>query len=91
MRKRKLINKKIEKKVVKKCRICGYEETDALEYHRIKFGSEGGTYNKENTVIICGNCHTLIHKKKISIDRYYDCTNGKKMLRITKNGKEEFV
>jgi len=91
VRKRKLVNKNIEKKIVKKCRICGYENMEALEFHRIKFGSKGGSYNPENTARICGNCHTLIHKGKIFIDRYYNCTTGKKMLRIIRDGEEEFV
>jgi len=90
-RRRKLINKKILKLSTGKCRICQIDECKTLEYHRIKPGCEGGEYTEDNVVICCANCHTLIHKGVIIIDKYYLCSNGQKLLRIIKDGEEKFI
>ena len=84
-------NKKSFKKIEGKCRICECDIYSTLSIHRIKPGSDGGVYTTDNVAICCENCHRRIHDKEIIIDRYYPCTNGKKMLRITINGEEKFV
>jgi septin family protein len=49
-----------------KCSICENEST--LEYHHIKFVSEGGNNAKENLIVLCPNCHSHVHKRKINPD-----------------------
>jgi len=79
------------KKSQGKCRICGNKIYSTLDIHRIKPGAENGQYFSTNSTVLCGNCHRRVHAGEIVIDRYYQSTSGKKMLRIIRNGKEEFV
>lgn len=44
-----------------RCEVCGYIES--LDVHRIISRNEGGEYTKENTMTLCPNCHTQIHRK----------------------------
>jgi len=81
-------DKKSYKKSQGQCRICGNEIYSTLDIHRI---TPGSLYHKTASVICCSNCHRRVHSGEIVIDRYYQSTSGKKMLRIIRNGKEEFV
>lgn len=87
----KIQDKKAFKKIEGKCRLCGCDIYSTLDIHRIKPGEIGGEYSTSNTVIYCSNCHRRIHDGEIIIDRYYLCSNGKKLLRIIRDGKEEFI
>ncbi len=49
----------------KKCIICDWE--GPCDRHRIIFGQNGGKYIKGNVVIVCPNCHRLIHLGKLNI------------------------
>ena len=80
MRKRKNVNKKILKHVTKKCIICEKEDVAELECHRIVPGCEGGKYTHNNTVVLCADCHTLVHKERIIIDKWYDSTTGRVLI-----------
>ena len=86
----KKINKKLYKQVAGKCTICKIPLIEVLEVHRIQFGSQGGEYTSDNIAIICSNCHSLVHKGKIIIDKWYHSTDGRK-LRIIENGEEKFL
>ena len=83
-------DKKTFKKAAGKCRLCEEDRYSTLSVHRIKPGSEGGKYTKNNVVVCCENCHRRIHDGEIEIDRYYDSTAGT-LLRIIENGEEKFV
>jgi hypothetical protein len=39
----------------KKCAICGFSETTALEKHHV-------SYNPEKIIIICANCHVRLRR-----------------------------
>ena len=91
MAKRKLINKKICKLSEGKCRICGVDDYNVLDVHRIVEGHRGGKYHADNTVVVCAICHRKIHAGSILIDKYYLGSNGRKMLRIYVDGIELFV
>lgn len=47
------------------CSICGWH--GPCDKHRIKWGMNGGGYTKGNVMIICPNCHRLIHKGLLEI------------------------
>ena len=90
MPKKKLINKKLAKLVARKCRLCPAKIYDLLDCHRIIPGEDGGEYTEDNVVVICSNCHRLVHDNHIIIDRWYHSTAGR-LLRIIRDGKEDFV
>jgi len=50
----------------KKCSVCGFSEEECLEVHHI----DKNRYNNsiENLVILCLNCHRLVHRGKIEVD-----------------------
>ena len=50
----------------KKCFLCGWDKT-YCDRHRIKTGAEGGRYVTGNVLIVCPNCHRLIHSGKMVI------------------------
>jgi hypothetical protein len=86
-----LIDKQLFKRVAGKCRFCPCNDYAALHVHRIISGEDDGRYTEDNSVAVCANCHSFVHDGQILIDRYYLCTNGRRMLRIYRNGIEEFV
>ena len=91
MRKRKLINKNINKLVAGCCIVCKNDDKDVLENHRIVPGSEGGEYTTNgNVVVLCSCCHSKVHKGSLKIIGWFDSTAGKVLL-IEKNGKEIFI
>lgn len=48
-----------------KCFCCGYNNVHALEVHHI---DKNRSNNKlENLIILCANCHTLVHKNKLQL------------------------
>lgn len=73
---KKIINKKIIKKVARKCFFCGVDDYAVLDVHRIIPGEEGGKYQQVNSLVTCANCHRKIHDGQIKIDRRYPSTSG---------------
>lgn len=37
------------------------KESNELQIHRIRRGSEGGLYQLRNILVLCGSCHKKIH------------------------------
>lgn len=90
--KNKLINKKDFKLSSQKCRICGIADYDVLDVHRIKEGSNGGRYVRNNTVCLCSNCHRKIHTGNIKILGWRLSTSGEDLLMIKdQDGNEMFI
>jgi hypothetical protein len=44
------------------CQICGWN-LSKCDRHRIVPGKDGGEYVKGNVIIVCPNCHRLVHDK----------------------------
>lgn len=49
----------------KKCINCGWE--GPCDRHRINPGQNGGKYEVGNIVVLCPNCHRLLHLNKLEI------------------------
>ena len=57
------------------CEICGENDKSTLEKHHIVERTEKNTdHNDWNLAIICANCHSKIHDKKIRIIGPYPST-----------------
>ena len=87
-RKRKLIDKKVKKQSVKKCKFCELDDYALLHCHRIVPGEDGGRYTDSNVVVACANCHTKIHDGQIIIDR--PTSAGIKILHFWENDEEKW-
>lgn len=48
------------------CSICGWNKT-TCDFHRKKYGRNGGQYTKENIIVLCPNCHRLVHRGLLEI------------------------
>ena len=48
-----------------KCILCQWE--GPCDRHRILMGKDGGKYVKGNVIILCPNCHRLLHQGTLSI------------------------
>jgi predicted HNH restriction endonuclease len=67
-----------------KCRLCG-EETNSNSFIEIHHITERNVFKKKNRKVdnekrnllnVCPNCHSKIHLKEITIDRWYMTTKG---------------
>lgn len=65
--------KKIRNNIIKlkgsKCAVCGYDKLPALQFHHLyKKDSKDDflrkDYDLNKIILICANCHCLIHNKK---------------------------
>lgn len=59
--------KKVREKVIERdgdwCLICG-KPPKGLHLHRVVYGSQGGKYELDNCVQLCGEHHELVHSNK---------------------------
>lgn len=49
------------------CQRCGWGES-ACDLHRIIPGNEGGKYTTDNIIVLCPNCHRLVHYAGLRLD-----------------------
>lgn len=85
------MNKVKEKLYAQKCFFCGEDDPVVLDVHRITEGCNGGKYEKNNTIVVCANCHRrLHHSDKIKIVGWTSTTNGRK-LHCFINNEEQFL
>lgn len=59
---KKTVTKVRESSLKKFCYICGFDE--CVEKHHIKKASDGGLDRVENKIVLCPNCHTMVHRGK---------------------------
>jgi len=63
---REIVNTSLKQRVFKKydrrCYVCGFSIDIALRVHHIIPVSLGGTDEMENLVLLCPNCHALVHR-----------------------------
>jgi len=67
---REWIRRQAIKKYGKICEICGYNLS--IETHHILPRKEGGNHEIENLMLLCPNCHTLVTRKKIILNKRKD-------------------
>lgn len=91
-RRKRLVNKEALKRGAVKCKFCTCDVYELLDVHRILEGKDGGTYEQTlthgNCVVLCANCHRMVHAGIIKIDRWYTTTMGKMVLHFWKDGTE---
>ena len=87
MKNKPFISKKSFKRRASACHICGEDDYDLLDTHRIKWG---GKYCESNCVCLCTACHRKVHTRKIKIDRWYESTEGRVLHFFDENGEEHF-
>jgi len=80
-------SKKDFKTVAQKCHICGEDNYNLLDVHRI---NEGQAYSYANTACLCVRCHRLHHSKSIIIKKWYNSTMGRVLHWIDELEKEHF-
>lgn len=84
--------KQIKKLFDKRCYLCGEDDYDLLDVHRILEGKDGGEYHEMNTVTVCCLCHRKIHAGKIKVLRKYTTTLGKVLLHyVGEDGVERYA
>ena len=73
---------KLDRKCNKRneCVLCGWK--GPCDLHRIKFGRDGGRYIKGNIIVICPNCHRLIHKLSLCIIRKQNIIDEKTLFSL---------
>ena len=64
-RKRQTAKKWIRDLDMNHCTICAWE--GLCDKHRIIWGIDGGTYKKGNVIVLCPNCHRLVHHGGLEI------------------------
>jgi len=85
------ISKQAFKRRSRECRICGEDDYEVLECHRIEEGCNGGKYENTNCVCLCSSCHTRVTKGIIITLRWVHSTKGNLLFIIDENGEEKFI
>lgn len=78
------------KRIANHCKICGENNYNLLDVHRITPGKEGGSYSVANSVVLCCSCHRKVHAEQIIIKGWFHSTGGRLLL-IEENGEEKFI
>jgi hypothetical protein len=91
MRRKKLVNKVVLKKIAKKCYFCQIDDYALLDVHRIISGEDGGKYTDMNSLVVCSNCHRRIHDGQIKIDRKYYTSAGRHILHFWEGEEEKWL
>jgi len=58
--------RELERTVGWKCELCGKKLTVKPDIHHITPKAEGGSDKDSNLIVLCPNCHRLVHTEKIS-------------------------
>lgn len=51
----------------RKCRICKKSEF-YMHHHHIVYRSKGGEHTLENVLLLCGKCHSQVHKGQVHLE-----------------------
>ena len=72
-----LYNKRMIRKIMGKCEVCGYEDwRTTVGHHIIPVGEEGSSDNLTNLMCLCRMCHSMVHKMyRRDKDDYFDFMN----------------
>jgi hypothetical protein len=81
------MDKKIKKRIAKKCCFCGVDDYEKLDCHRIIPGSK---YTDWGTAVVCANCHRSIHDGKIIVLSKHTSTVGH-VINYMENNEEKWT
>ena len=81
------IKAEIVKRFNDQCYVCSFNCTPILAVHHIHHLSLGGNNSQDNLVLLCPNCHAIVHKmiKEINLHDEIDIFNMSSDLRIISN------
>ena len=85
------MDKKVKKKIDKKCYFCPESDYNLLDVHRIVEGKNNGKYTDYNTVTTCCTCHRKIHSGRIQIVGKHYSTAGRYVLHYIEDNEEKWV
>lgn len=85
------MNKKVKKKIDKKCYFCPESDYSLLDVHRIIEGKNEGKYTDYNTVTCCCKCHRKIHSGRIQIVGKHYSTAGRYVLHYIEDDKDKWL
>jgi hypothetical protein len=60
------IRNKIKKERGERCEICGWDKGSCDTHHKKEIVN-GGKHSEDNLIILCPNCHRLIHEDKLKV------------------------
>lgn len=86
--KKRLIDKKLKKRMEKRCYFCGCDNYATLDVHRI---IPGGEYSDFNTIVVCCKCHRKIHAGQIQIRGKHFSTAGRYVVIYLEDGQEKML
>jgi len=72
---REWVRRQAIKKYGKDCAICGYSLH--IEVHHITPYKEGGNHELDNLMVLCPNCHALVTRKRIILEKRRDLPRAK--------------
>jgi 5-methylcytosine-specific restriction endonuclease McrA len=84
-------NKKTYKLSRGKCVLCGESNLATLDIHRIHEGANKGTYDHENCVLLCSNCHRKVHAGQIKIIRRHKTLSWREYIEVIENGERKMI
>lgn len=53
------------KRGIRKASICEWD--GPCDKHRARHGKDGGRYRKGNVLVLCPNCHRLVHRELLKV------------------------
>lgn len=84
-------NKKNYKLSNNYCCLCGENDPNVLDVHRIYEGSRGGEYDSLNCIVCCANCHRKIHAETIKIVRKHPSLSHRYYIEVWENDERKFL
>jgi hypothetical protein len=73
------------------CCLCGENDANVLDVHRIHEGSRGGEYYTENCCVTCANCHRKVHAGSIKIIRKHPTLSHRYYIEVLENDQIKFI
>jgi hypothetical protein len=84
------MDKKVKKKIDKKCYFCPESDYSLLDVHRIIEGKNRGKYTNYNTLTCCCKCHRKIHSGRIQIVGKHYSTSGRYVLHYIEDNEDKW-
>lgn len=73
------------------CCLCGENDPNVLDVHRIYEGARGGVYDSLNCIVCCANCHRKVHAGTIKIIRKHPTLSHRYYIEVIENDERKFI